>query len=126
MPKKKRLTHDEKIIKALEKIKTPIFDQLRNLSIYFKERSRSNETGIEHVAKAYHNLDPSDVELLEDTIKKPCEHMKDKRYTRTYCYYHNRKHDKNHYIKVVVKVEKRDNKIGYISSIFITSKIKKQ
>ena len=123
MTKKKRLTHDQKVIKALEKIKTPIVDELRNLAIFFKARSRSNETGMEHVAKNYHGLDPSDIELLVDCIKSPIEHIKDRRYPKTYCYYHARKHDKNHYIKVVVKVE-NDLKTGYISSIFITSKIK--
>ena len=123
MAKKNRLTHDQKIVKALEKVKTPLVDKLRNLSIYFKARSRSNETGLEHVAKNYHGLDPSDIEFLEDCIKNPIEHVKDRRYPKTYCYYHARKHDKNHYIKVVVKVE-NDLKTGYISSIFIASKIK--
>ena len=51
MAKKIKLTHDQKIIKALEKIKTPIVDKLRNLSIYFKAEARSNESGIEHIAK---------------------------------------------------------------------------
>ena len=124
MSKKKRLIHDQKIIKALDNIKTPIVDKVRNLSIYFKVEARSNESGIEHIAKSYHGLDPSDIELLEDCIKNPLEHIKDKRRTRTYCYYHNRKHDKNHYIKVVVKVAKHDPRIGYISTIFITSRIK--
>ena len=124
MAKKTKLTHDQKIIKALEKIKTPIIDKLRNLSIYFKAEARSNESGIEHIAKNYHSLDPSDIELLEDCINNPLEHIKDRRCTRTYCYYHNRKHDKNHYIKVVVKVAKHDPRIGYISTIFITSKIR--
>lgn len=36
MSKHKRLTHNQKIIKALEKIKTPIVDELRNLSIFLK------------------------------------------------------------------------------------------
>ena len=121
---KQRLTHDQKIVKSLEKVKTPIVDDRRGLSVYFKARSRSNETGIEHAAKNYHGLDPSDIELLADCIKKPLAHVKDRRYPRTYCYYHARKSDKNHYIKVVVKVE-NDLKTGYISSIFITSKIKK-
>ena len=124
MAKKIKLTHDQKIIKALEKIKTPSVDKLRNLSIYFKMQSRSNESGLEHIAKNYHGLDPSDIELLEDCINNPLEHIKDRRCTRTYCYYHNRKHDKNHYIKVVVKVAKHDPRIGYISTIFITSKIR--
>ena len=123
MAKKIKLTHDQKIIKALKKIKIPIVDKLRNLSIYFKVQSRSNESGLEHIAKNYHGLDSSDIEILEDCIKNPIEHIKDRRYPKTYCYYHSRKHDKNHYIKVVVKVE-NDLKTGYISSIFITSKIK--
>ena len=124
MAKKIKLTHDQNIIKALKKIKTPIIDKLRNLSIYFKAEARSNESGIERIAKNYHSLDPSDIELLEDCINNPLEHIKDRRCTRTYCYYHNRKHDKNHYIKVVVKVAKHDPRIGYISTIFITSKIR--
>ena len=74
MAKKIKLTHDQKIIKALEKIKTPIVDKLRNLSIYFKVQSRSNESGLEHIAKNYHGLDPSDIEILEDCIKNPIEH----------------------------------------------------
>ena len=63
MSKKKKLTHNQKIIKALEKVKTPIVDKLRNLSIYFKVQSRSNESGLEHIAKNYHGLDSSDIEL---------------------------------------------------------------
>ena len=122
--KKKRINHNQKIVRALEKIKTPIVDEVRNLSISFKDKSRSNETGIEHSAKDYHGLDPRDIELLEECIKHPDAHIKDKRYPRTYCYYHKRKHDKNKFIKVVVKVKKNDYKIGFISSIFIASKIK--
>ena len=124
MSKKIKLNHDQKIIKALEKIKTPIVDKLRNLSIYFKAEARSNESGIEHISKNYHSLNPSDIELLEECIKNPLEHVKDRNRTRTYYYYHKRKHDKSHYIKVVVKVAKHDPKIGYISTIFITSKIR--
>ena len=125
MTKKKKLSRDQKIVKALEKIKTPIVDKLRNLSIYFKAQSRSNESGLEHIAKNYHGLEPSDIELLEDCIKNPVEHVKDKRYPYTYCYYHNRKHDRNHFIKVVVKVRVENKQIAYISSMFITKKIKK-
>ena len=124
MAKKIKLTHDQKIIKALEKIKTPIIDKLRNLSIYFKAEARSNESGIEHIAKNYHSLDSSDIELLEECINNPLQRIKDRRRARTYYYYHNRKSDKTHYIKVVVKVAKHDPRIGYISTIFITSKIR--
>ena len=59
MAKNIKLTHDQKIIKALEKIKTPIIDKLRNLSIYFKAEARSNESGIEHIA----------ITIIENTIR---------------------------------------------------------
>jgi len=123
MPRKKRLTHDQKIIAALKKVKLPLVDKLRNLNIYLKERARSNEDGMEHIAKRYHNLDPTDIELLADTFKNPLAHTKDKRYPRTYCYYHRRKSDRNNFIKAVIKVES-DLKTAYISSVFISSKIK--
>ena len=35
MVKKKRLSHDQRIINALEKIQSPIFDKRHNLFIYF-------------------------------------------------------------------------------------------
>ena len=82
MAKKKKLTHDQKTIKALEKIKTPIIDKLRNLSIYFKAEARSNESGIERIAKNYHSLDSSDIGLLEECIKNPLQHIKDRRRAR--------------------------------------------
>lgn len=124
MSKNKKLTHNEKVIEALKKIKTPIYDKRRNLNIFFKEHARSNETGVEHISKSYHNLDPSDIELLVKGINKPVFHSKDKRYARTYCYYYRRKHDKKNYVKVVVKVEERDFRVGFISTIHIASKLK--
>ena len=90
MSKKKKLTHDQKIIEALKKIKMPLIDKLRNRKIYYKEKSRSNEEGIDHIARNYHDLDPSDIELLPEIIKNPLAHSRDKRYPMTYCYYHRR------------------------------------
>ncbi len=37
---------------------------------------------MEHVAKNYHGLNPSDIELLVDCVKNPIEHIKDKRYPK--------------------------------------------
>ena len=123
MSKKRKLTHSLKIIEALNKINIPIQDSVRGLSIYFKDSSRSNENGIEHIAKGYHDLTVKDIERLVQTIKEPYYHSKDKRYSRTYCYYGRRKAD-NNYIKIVVKIEKRNPKIGFIASMFITKKVK--
>ena len=123
MSKHKKLYHDEIIVSELTKIKVPIIDEFRGLSLDFKAQSRSNETGFEHIAKGYHDLKPKDVKIIPEVIKKPCFHSKDKRYPRTYCYYHKRKGDPNNYVKVVVKVD-TDLKTGFISSVFIAKKLK--
>ena len=62
--KKKGVKPNQTIVELLKKIKVPIYDKTHNLNIYFKEKSKSNETGIEHAAKSYHGLQPSDVEML--------------------------------------------------------------
>lgn len=123
MSKKRKLTHDLKIVEALNKVKIPIRDEARCLDIYFKDVSRSNESGKEHIAKGYHDLTVKDIERINQIISDPFYHSKDKRYTRTYCYYGKRKVDRN-YIKIVIKIEKRNPKIGFIASIFITKKVK--
>ena len=110
MSKKRKLTHDLKIVEALNKVKIPIRDEARCLDIYFKDVSRSNESGKEHIAKGYHDLTVKDIERINQIISDPFYHSKDKRYTRTYCYYGKRKVDRN-YIKLLSKLKKGTQKL---------------
>ena len=72
MPKKKKGIEPSKtIVELLESIKMPLFDKVHNLFLYLRPQARSNETGVEHAAKAYHGLQPSDVEMIVKGINKP-------------------------------------------------------
>ncbi len=125
MPKKKKdIKPNKTIVELLKRIKMPIYDKVHNLNIYFKEKSKSNETGIEHAAKSYHGLQPSDVEMLVKGINKPLLFIKDKKYKHVFNYYLKRKEDKKNAIKVSVLIDINDPHRAEILTIFITSKIK--
>ena len=125
MPKKKKDVKPNKtIVELLKRIKMPIYDKVHNLNIYFKEKSKSNETGIEHAAKSYHGLQPSDVEMLVKGINKPLLYIKDKKFKHVFNYYLRRKDDKKNAIKVSVLIDINDPHRAKILTVFITSKIK--
>ena len=125
MPKKKKGVEPNKtIVELLESIKMPIYDKNHDLFLYFKAKSRSNETGVEHAAKAYHGLQPSDVDLLVKGINKPLLFKRDQKHKYVYNYYLKRKHDKKNAIKISVLIDKDDPHRAEILTIFITSKIK--
>ena len=125
MPKKKKGVEPNKtIVELLESIKMPIYDKNHDLFLYFKAKSRSNETGVEHAAKAYHGLQPLDVGLLVKGINKPLLFKRDQKHKYVYNYYLKRKHDKKNAIKISVLIEKDDPHRAEILTIFITSKIK--
>ena len=125
MPKKKKGVKPNKtIVELLESIKVPIYDKTHNLYLYFKVQARSNETGVEHAAKSYHGLQPSDVEMLVKNISKPLLFAKDKRHKYVFNYYLKRKEDKKNAIKISVLIDKDDPHIAEILTIFITSKIR--
>ena len=102
----------------------PIYDKTHDLYLYFKERARSNETGVEHAAKFYHGLQPSDVEMLVKNINKPLLYIRDKHHKHVFNYYIKRKDDKKNAIKVSVLIDANDPHRAEILTIFITSKIK--
>ena len=122
--KKKGVKPNQTIVELLKKIKVPIYDKTHNLNIYFKEKSKSNETGIEHAAKSYHGLQPSDVEMLVKGISKPLLYVKDKKFKHVFNYYLKRKDDKKNAIKVSILIDVNDPHRAEILTIFITSKIK--
>ena len=125
MPKKKKGIEPSKtIVELLESIKMPLFDKVHNLFLYFRPQARSNETGVEHAAKAYHGLQPSDVEMIVKGINKPLLFKKDRKHKYVFNYYLKRKHDKKNAIKMSVLIDIENHNQAEILTIFITSKIK--
>ena len=122
--KRKGVQPNKSIVHLLNSLKKPIVDTVHNLSLYFKEKSHSNETGVEHAAKSYHGLQPSDVEMIVKGINKPLLFVKDKRFKRVFNYYLKRKVDKKNAIKISILIDKEDPHRAEILTIFITSKIK--
>lgn len=72
MARKKRLSYEEKMVKALRSIPNPIEDKRHGIFIYFiDERARSNESRFEHIIEKRHELLPSDIKRIPKCIKKP-------------------------------------------------------
>ena len=122
--RKKGIEPNNTIVELLKTIETPIHDKVHNLDLFFKTQARSNETGFEHAAKSYHGLQPSDIEVLVEGIKKPLLFVKDKRFKHVFNYYLKRKYDKKNAIKISVLIDKDDPHKALILTIFITSRIK--
>ena len=124
MSKNKKGTKPNRhIVELLKNIKTPIRDKIHNLDLFFRLKAHGNETGIEHAAKSYHGLHPSDIEALVNGINDPLLYKKDKRFKNVYNYYLRRKYDKNNAIKISILIDKNDIHRAEILTIFITSRI---
>ena len=123
MAKKKRLSHDQRIINALEKIQSPIFDKRHNLYIYFiNDRVRSNETRFEHISKTSHELQVHDVERIRrqlNSIKTKFKPDKEHKYTVNY-YIQRYGYTDLIYIKMSVLIDEYNSKRGKVKTIFIT------
>lgn len=123
MAKKKRLSHDQRIINALEKIQSPIFDKRHNLSIYFiNDRVRSNETRFEHISKTSHELQVHDLERIPRQLNNIKTTFKpDKKHKDTVNYYIQRfGYTDLIFIKMSVLVDEHNPKMGKVKTIFIT------
>lgn len=68
---KKRYTtkYDPKIVEAIKKLPSPIYDKRHDIYVYFNDvKVRCNETRFEHIAKQYHELKVRDINLIKNGI----------------------------------------------------------
>lgn len=122
--KRSEIAYDQNIIEALRKLPNPIKDKRHNLIIYVRDdRSRSNETRFEHIAKNYHDLKVRDIEAIPNGIKNYIKFCKSAKLKDTYSYYINRKGEDKGFIKVVILKDMFDSTKAYLKTIFITYKI---
>ena len=124
MAKKKGLSYEEKMIKALGCIPYPLEDKRHNIFIYLIDNAaRSNETRFEHIINKRHELMPSDIKKIPRFIKTALFKIDSER-KDTYNYYLLRNHSTNEYIKISVKIEPKEPHKAIVKTIYITKTIK--
>ena len=124
MPKKKKLTYEEKMIRALNSIPNPIEDTRHGISIYFVDnRARSNQSRFDHIIDKRHELLPGDIKRIPNKIKQSI-FKKDMERTETYNIYIKRNSYNNEYIKISVKIEDNNPHVAVVKTVFITETVK--
>ena len=108
----------------MRKLPNPIEDKKHGLLIYFRDdRSRSNESRFEHIAKKHHELKVRDIEAIPNGINKYVKFCKSKTLKDTYYYYINRKGEDTGFIQLTILVDMFDKKKAYVKTIFIAYRI---
>ena len=121
MAKKKKLTSDEKIQKALESLPYPIIDKKHGIKIFCEnDRARSNQSRIEHIILERHSLMPSDIERIARNINES-DLIMDKERKYTFNLYVKRNSYNNEYIKVSLNLDFKVSNEAKIKTIFITN-----
>lgn len=113
---------DENIIKALNKIRTPIIGK-GGIKFYFRDKARK-ETGFEHIAKKSHRLKVRDIENIKLYLTHPIYVEIDPNNPTYKNYYFKRLGNNRDCIKVVTYMDKYDSKKETIITIYPTKKIK--
>ena len=124
MAKRKGLSYEEKMIRALNKIPCPLEDKKHRIMIYFVDnRARSNESRFEHISLSRHDLNTSDIkriiEHINDSILKKDLERKD-----TYNLYIKRNNYGCEYIKISLEIDFAKSNEAIVKTMFITRDIK--
>lgn len=125
MAKRRLINYDQRIIEALKKLPSPIYDARHNFTIYFvNDKARSNQDRFEHISKNFHELTVKDIESIPEGLTTKAKLKQEKGRKDTYNYYFIRKRDKTHFVKISVKVIDWKNRVAVVKTIFITGLIK--
>ena len=124
MANKKYQTYAEKMEEALKQLPKPIVDKRHNIFIYLEnDRARTNQTRVQHIIDARHDLCPRDILNIPRKIKK-CIFKKDTERNDTYNVYIKRANNSDEYIKISLKIKEESPRRASIKTIFITKNIK--
>ena len=124
MPKRKRLTYEEKMINALNKLSCPLEDRKHRIKIYFVDnQARSNESRFEHISLSRHDLHTSDLKRIvehinESTLRKDAERK------NTYNLYIKRNNYGCEYIKISLEIDFAKSNEATVKTMFITTNVK--
>ena len=124
MKKKPSEKYDHKIIEALQKLPKQIEDKRHGFVIEVKDdRSRSNETRFQHIAKKAHLLKVRDIEAISEGVKDYIRFSKSMSLKDTYYYYIRRSGNDKGFIQLAIKLIEGEKKKYYIKTIFIAYRI---
>ena len=124
MAKRKGLTYEEKLIKALKELPNPIEDKRHGIVIVFENnRARSNQSRFEHIALYRHELQPSDIKHIPTGIKTST-FRKDKERSNTYNLYIRRNSYSDDYIKISLEIDYPKTNEGIVKTIYIIKNLK--
>lgn len=101
-----------------------MYDKRHGYYIHVQEKARSNQTRIEHIVKASHDLQTRDLDLVPQGINNYFLYKKDPVYKNTYNYYLRRKGNKKGFVKVSIRISDHDPEYAWIKTIYVTYKIK--
>jgi len=120
MARKDKLTHEEKLEKALRSLPVPIHDKKHGIEIYcVNDQARSNETRFEHITNKRHRLNVSDIEKIPKRINIS-ELIKDKTRKKTYNIFIQR-NVLGEFIQISLELDFRESNKAKIKTIFISS-----
>ena len=124
MTKKKTLTKEVLIIKALRELPVPLKDNKHRIVIFFNDdRARSNETRFEHISALRHDLQPSDIrrigQKINDSIMK-----RDSERNDTFNLYIKRNNYSNEFIKISLELDFKESNNATVKTVFITKNLK--
>lgn len=124
MARKKSLTHEEKIIKALNTLPDVLVDNKHRIKIKFiNDQARSNETRFEHISLARHQLTPNDIKRIQKEISNSELRIDDAR-TKTYSIYIKRNNFNDEYIKLSITLNFKIYNVAKVKTVYITKIIK--
>lgn len=120
MTKKKELTHEEKIEKALSELPFPITDEKHRIKIFcVNDKARSNQTRFEHISVEFHELTVRDIERIPKQINVS-ELKMDHSKKDTFNLYIKRNSFSKEYIKIGLELNFKESNEAKIRTIFIT------
>ena len=125
MAKKYYSKYNLKIIEALEKLPHAIEDKRHGFVISIEDdKSRSNETRFQHIAKRTHELKVRDIESIPEGIRNYVKFTKSKELKDTYYYCIRRKGQDRGFIQLAIKLKEGESKVFYVKTVFIAYRIK--
>ena len=124
MAKRKGLSYEEKLLKALKDLPTPIEDKRHGIIIVFENnRARSNQCRFDHIILSRHELQPRDIKRIPQHIKT-CIFKKDLERANTFSIYIKRNNYGDEYIKISVRINPDKPNIAIVKTMFITKVLK--